>query len=258
MASGHYTKSAFQQVDSATTASSPFLIKNLLNLPSTATQTSDHPSAQSPRNTLDEFPRCTGPLVPRPVRPLMLASDQFSSLHMFPMVYPSYPEIPVCPMPPYLTQLRMPTVAGFHPFLHTRKRFMRKPKQRPLFSHNQIQRLEKEFKEEKYLTESKRAELSKDLGMTETQVKTWFQNRRTKWRKELKDEIALSTRAAQRAEWERNGDNNDTGITYMHEHSAAKRDGMALASRFHHLQDTFIDLSALKPRHGQEQSPCRR
>ncbi|EDO37617.1 predicted protein, partial [Nematostella vectensis] len=63
------------------------------------------------------------------------------------------------------------------------KRFMRKPKQRPLFSHNQIQRLEKEFKEEKYLTESKRAELSKDLGMTETQVKTWFQNRRTKWRK---------------------------------------------------------------------------
>ncbi|EDO33357.1 predicted protein, partial [Nematostella vectensis] len=54
---------------------------------------------------------------------------------------------------------------------------------RPLFSKTQLSRLEKEFSGNKYLTESKREQLSKDLGMTETQVKTWFQNRRTKWRK---------------------------------------------------------------------------
>lgn len=70
---------------------------------------------------------------------------------------------------------------------------MRKQKQRPLFSQQQVQRLEKEFSQEKYLTEAKRAELSTDLKLTETQVKTWFQNRRTKWRKEIKDEVASST-----------------------------------------------------------------
>ena len=70
---------------------------------------------------------------------------------------------------------------------------MRKQKQRPLFSQQQVQRLEKEFSKEKYLTEAKRTELSTDLKLTETQVKTWFQNRRTKWRKEIKDEVASST-----------------------------------------------------------------
>ena len=65
---------------------------------------------------------------------------------------------------------------------------MRKTKQRPLFSTHQIQTMEDEFKLKKYLTEGRRAELATELKLTETQVKTWFQNRRTKWRKELKNE----------------------------------------------------------------------
>lgn len=46
--------------------------------------------------------------------------------------------------------------------------------------------MEDEFTKHRYINESKRAELSSELGLTETQVKTWFQNRRTKWRKEIK------------------------------------------------------------------------
>ena len=64
---------------------------------------------------------------------------------------------------------------------------MKKKKLRPLFSAHQIQTMEKEFAKCRYVTESRRAELASDLNLTEMQVKTWFQNRRTKWKKETQD-----------------------------------------------------------------------
>jgi len=39
------------------------------------------------------------------------------------------------------------------------------------------------FEQTKYLAGPERARLSYSLGMSEGQVKVWFQNRRTKWRK---------------------------------------------------------------------------
>ena len=70
---------------------------------------------------------------------------------------------------------------------------MRKKKQRPLFSPHQIQTMEKEFAKQRYVTEDKRAELALEVNLTETQVKTWFQNRRTKWKKETKDEASATS-----------------------------------------------------------------
>ena len=64
---------------------------------------------------------------------------------------------------------------------------MKKKKLRPLFSAHQIQTMEKEFTKCRYVIENRRAELASDLNLTETQVKTWFQNRRTKWKKETQD-----------------------------------------------------------------------
>lgn len=54
---------------------------------------------------------------------------------------------------------------------------------RPTFSGHQIFALEKTFEQTKYLAGPERARLAYSLGMTESQVKVWFQNRRTKWRK---------------------------------------------------------------------------
>ncbi|XP_054281368.1 homeobox protein ceh-19-like [Macrosteles quadrilineatus] len=68
----------------------------------------------------------------------------------------------------------------------------RKPRQ--AYSAKQLDRLETEFKEDKYLSVSKRMELSKALNLTEVQIKTWFQNRRTKWKKQLASRLKLTHR----------------------------------------------------------------
>ncbi|XP_031563023.1 hematopoietically-expressed homeobox protein hhex-like [Actinia tenebrosa] len=51
------------------------------------------------------------------------------------------------------------------------------------FSNEQTMELEKIFENQKYLSPPERKQLSKVLGLTERQVKTWFQNRRAKWRR---------------------------------------------------------------------------
>lgn len=68
----------------------------------------------------------------------------------------------------------------------------RKPRQ--AYSAKQLERLENEFKVDKYLSVSKRMELSKALNLTEVQIKTWFQNRRTKWKKQLTTRLKMAQR----------------------------------------------------------------
>ncbi|KAM6954321.1 homeobox protein Nkx-6.3 [Aplochiton taeniatus] len=71
----------------------------------------------------------------------------------------------------------------------------RKKHTRPTFSGHQIFALEKTFEQTKYLAGPERARLAYSLGMTESQVKVWFQNRRTKWRKKSASE-PTSTQAS--------------------------------------------------------------
>ena len=55
-------------------------------------------------------------------------------------------------------------------------------KPRTSFNRAQIIELEKKFSKQKYLASSERSILANSLKMSDGQVKTWFQNRRTKWR----------------------------------------------------------------------------
>eukprot|EP00116_Pleurobrachia_bachei_P010207 sb/3470469/ len=57
-------------------------------------------------------------------------------------------------------------------------RHLRRRKARTVFSDIQLEGLERKFKSQKYLSVPERLDVATGLGLSETQVKTWFQNRR--------------------------------------------------------------------------------
>ncbi|VDP16812.1 unnamed protein product, partial [Schistosoma margrebowiei] len=57
-------------------------------------------------------------------------------------------------------------------------------KSRTAFTDLQLNELEKMFDHQKYLSVQDRIELAERLHLTDTQVKTWYQNRRTKWKRQ--------------------------------------------------------------------------
>ncbi|KAK2585624.1 hypothetical protein KPH14_010249 [Odynerus spinipes] len=67
----------------------------------------------------------------------------------------------------------------------------RKKRPRTAFTAAQIKSLEAEFERNKYLSVAKRLQLSKTLKLTETQIKIWFQNRRTKWKRKYTNDVEL-------------------------------------------------------------------
>ncbi|CAG0903783.1 unnamed protein product, partial [Cyprideis torosa] len=73
-----------------------------------------------------------------------------------------------------------------HPYRNRTPPKRKKP--RTSFSRVQIAELQKRFHKQKYLATAERATLAKALKMTDAQVKTWFQNRRTKWRRQTAEE----------------------------------------------------------------------
>lgn len=87
----------------------------------------------------------------------------------------------VGPSPAVLSSL--PVYFRLKPTLRTASgRKCRKP--RTVFTELQLMVLNREFNEHKYLSTPQRTKLAERLGLNQTQVKTWFQNRRMKWKKE--------------------------------------------------------------------------
>ncbi|XP_046431196.1 H2.0-like homeobox protein [Neodiprion virginianus] len=61
---------------------------------------------------------------------------------------------------------------------------------RAVFSSLQRKGLERRFSLQKYITKPDRRQLAATLGLTDAQVKVWFQNRRMKWRHTKEGELA--------------------------------------------------------------------
>uniref|UniRef100_A0A3P8ULD7 Homeobox protein engrailed-like n=1 Tax=Cynoglossus semilaevis TaxID=244447 RepID=A0A3P8ULD7_CYNSE len=64
---------------------------------------------------------------------------------------------------------------------------------RTAFTAEQLQRLKTEFQTNRYLTEQRRQNLAQELGLNESQIKIWFQNKRAKIKKAngTKNSLAL-------------------------------------------------------------------
>ncbi|XP_071491090.1 homeobox protein engrailed-like [Diadema antillarum] len=79
------------------------------------------------------------------------------------------------------------------------KRQEKKDEKRPrtAFSASQLQRLKQEFQQSNYLTEQRRRHLAKELSLSESQIKIWFQNKRAKIKKAsgVKNDLALKLMA---------------------------------------------------------------
>ncbi|XP_068933557.1 homeobox protein DLX-4 [Petaurus breviceps papuanus] len=68
--------------------------------------------------------------------------------------------------------------------LNGRAKKFRKP--RTIYSSLQLQHLNQRFQHTQYLALPERAQLAAQLGLTQTQVKIWFQNKRSKYKKIMK------------------------------------------------------------------------
>ncbi|GFO17044.1 H2.0-like homeobox protein [Plakobranchus ocellatus] len=115
---------------------------------------------------------------PRPLSPGTYPSVSLPSLSavhaLQPPCYPLSSSVDALPGP-YSILSSDPSSSSNHP---KRKRSW----SRAVFSNLQRKGLEKRFEVQKYVTKPDRRQLAAMLGLTDAQVKVWFQNRRMKWR----------------------------------------------------------------------------
>nr|XP_037276981.1 homeobox protein CDX-1-like [Rhipicephalus microplus] len=108
--------------------------------------------------------------------------------------------------PSYQVQPNPATCCAFNtvcvaiPLLDEAGKTRTKDKYRVVYSDHQRLELEKEFHYSRYITIRRKAELASMLGLSERQVKIWFQNRRAKDRKQAKKQEEMLHRELVKAE----------------------------------------------------------
>ncbi|GAU87648.1 hypothetical protein RvY_00463 [Ramazzottius varieornatus] len=68
---------------------------------------------------------------------------------------------------------------------HVESSSSKRRRSRTVFSDAQLVYLEERFTINKYLTTPDRTKVARSLGLTQLQIKTWYQNRRMRWKKAI-------------------------------------------------------------------------
>ncbi|KAH3877520.1 homeobox protein DBX1-like [Dreissena polymorpha] len=151
----------------------------------------DKESRSSPLSTYTGSPsHMTGSpgMCPKPCSPSLgcqscVPRQQFFYEHPFQgmLRHPYFTGSPLLPMPSafsFLSQMRGKPRRGML--------------RRAVFSDMQRKGLEKMFQKQKYISKPDRKKLANKLGLKDSQVKIWFQNRRMKWRNSKERELLSS------------------------------------------------------------------
>ncbi|XP_068169995.1 homeobox protein DBX1-B-like [Antennarius striatus] len=129
---------------------------------------------------------------------------------------------------------------------------------RAVFSDLQRKALEKTFQKQKYISKPERKKLAGRLGLKDSQVKIWFQNRRMKWRNSKEREL-LSTGGSRQqtlpTKTNPHPDLTDVSSTFCHRlDSAAPGNQERLKSHLHHHHHHHRHHSPPSPSESSKQS----
>ncbi|XP_063988906.1 uncharacterized protein LOC135168543 [Diachasmimorpha longicaudata] len=114
---------------------------------------------------------------------------------------------------PGLSDLASLSTACFPWAASTRGRPRKGMMRRAVFSDTQRRGLEKRFQLQKYINKPERKKLAERLGLKDSQVKIWFQNRRMKWRNTKERELMASGGSREQTLPNKNNPNPDLSDT---------------------------------------------
>ncbi|KAF7653349.1 hypothetical protein LDENG_00084070 [Lucifuga dentata] len=105
---------------------------------------------------------------------------------------------------------------------------------RAVFSDLQRKALERTFQKQKYISKPERKKLATKLGLKDSQVKIWFQNRRMKWRNSKERELLLTGGCRQQTLPTKTNPHPD--LTDVGTSRCQRLDGTKPSDTFHHHQ----------------------
>ncbi|XP_076879073.1 homeobox protein DBX1-B [Brachyhypopomus gauderio] len=129
---------------------------------------------------------------------------------------------------------------------------------RAVFSDVQRKALEKMFQKQKYISKPDRKKLATKLGLKDSQVKIWFQNRRMKWRNSKERELLSSGGCREQTlptKMNPNPDLSDVGKKYENDDESLRRDSGSFYRP--HAENEFLngsDLHLTSPSHSSKHS----